>query len=188
MDKLVKITSALATRQSFLAEYSVPSCVQNFNKIRLVEDAYKDESPPLSRIAKQFSKDYMYAYLEMWIVSLNSFSNVKSKMNPSQMREVASYIFQDYYYLKISDIYLVFTNAKKGRYGEFYGRLDGTMILSWFDKYAEERFKVAESLIGVTYEKTKNSKTADKENKRVFKAIERVAESKKYKIKGSGMD
>jgi len=52
-------------------------------------------------------------------------------------------IITEYYNLTIADINIIFKRAKLGQWGQIYDRLDGQIILSWFDKYFQERCKVA---------------------------------------------
>ena len=52
-------------------------------------------------------------------------------------------IFQDFYYLKIADLNLVFSNAKKGSYGNLYSSLDGSKIYQWFVTHDQERANAA---------------------------------------------
>lgn len=143
-NKLEKIHLGILTKEQFLQEYSVYSCVSKYNHIRTIQDALLENSSSLACLKKESSKDYVLAYIELWILSLSEFVNVKHNMTPSQISETAYYIYQDYYYFKISDITLVFTNAKKGYYGEYYHTLDGAMVLGWFKKYAEERAEISE--------------------------------------------
>ena len=60
-------------------------------------------------------------------------------MTPEQIDECAYYIVADFYNLNLADINLVFTDAKKGRYGELYESLNMAKILSWFQVYFEQR-------------------------------------------------
>ena len=39
----------------------------------------------------------------------------------------------------------VFTNAKRGQYGQLYGRIDGSIIYGWFQTYFEDRCNACEN-------------------------------------------
>lgn len=145
-NKLERIHLGIISKEQFLQEYSIYSCVSRYNHIKDIKGVLSEYSPSLVRLKKESSKDYVLAYIELWILSLSEFVNVKYSMSPAQISETAFYIYQDYYYFKISDITLLFTNAKKGYYGEFFHTLDGAMILGWFKKYAEERSEIAENI------------------------------------------
>lgn len=67
-------------------------------------------------------------------------------MTPEQIDECAFYLIQDFYQLNLADINLVFTEAKKGRFGELYESLNMAKIISWFDVYKESRMETAATL------------------------------------------
>ena len=145
-NKLDRIHLGLMSKQDFLANNSVPQCVKRLSHVRSVKDALKEEGISLATMNKEYSKDYALAYIEMWIVSLNDFISVKNKMSRDQIQETAIYIYDDYYYLKVPDLKLFFTNVKKGFYGEFYNHLDGTRIMAWLEKYVSDRMETSLSM------------------------------------------
>ncbi len=67
-------------------------------------------------------------------------------MTPEQIDECAYYLIQDFYNLNLADINYVFTEAKKGRFGELYESLNMAKIISWFDVYKESRLETAAQL------------------------------------------
>jgi len=99
--------------------------------------------PSISKINKKFGEDFTQAYIEGWIVNLRDFINIGKKMSDSQTQETAMMILDEFYNVTIADINLIFKRAKLGQYGQIYDRLDGQVILSWFDKYFQERCKAA---------------------------------------------
>ena len=128
----------LAKKEDYLVKYS-PKNLKTFAGIACIKDAVQSESVSLSVLKKQTSEELVIEYIILWISRLNKFLNISRKMTFEQMKKTAEYILQDYYYLKQSDLYFVFSQAEKGRYGEFYDCLDGAKILGWFEKYDIER-------------------------------------------------
>jgi len=128
----------LAKKENYLVKYS-PKNLKTFAGIACIKDAVQSESVSLSVLKKQTSEELVIEYIILWISRLNKFLNISRKMSFEQMQKTAEYILQDYYYLKQSDLYFVFSQAEKGRSGEFYDCLDGAKILSWFEKYDIER-------------------------------------------------
>lgn len=106
----------------------------------------KSGAPLVGDIVRNYGRQFTVSYISLWILNLQSFVNVSSKMSEAQIDETAEIIAVDYNNLNLADINLVFSTAKKGGYGQFYGRLDGQMILGWFDKYFNERREVAADL------------------------------------------
>lgn len=64
-------------------------------------------------------------------------------MTDTQTQETAILILETYPSLTIADINLIFKKAKLGKFGSMYDRLDGQLILSWFDLYFSERCSAA---------------------------------------------
>ena len=70
--------------------------------------------------------------------------NIGKNINPEQIGEAIESIFEDYYYLRLSDLYLVLRNGVRGKYGQMYDRFDESVLMGWLDTYAEERMNTAE--------------------------------------------
>jgi len=127
------------TKGEFLIEYGLKGCIEKYSKLHSIAEVVNDKSLTLASTKKLYGPEFTISYINEWIVSLNEFINIRRKMSPEHIEETSIYILQDFYYLKIADIYFVFNGAKKGRFGEFYESLDGAKIISWFDKYVEQR-------------------------------------------------
>jgi len=98
-------------------------------------------TPILAVMKKEIGEDKVLAILEMWIIDINEFININNKMKPNQVIETAMMLLQDFYYFKIADINLIFTKAKKGKFGNLYGVIDGSKIYQWFEQHDNERAK-----------------------------------------------
>ena len=97
-------------------------------------------------------------------------------MTDVQTQETAMLIVDSFHALTIADINLIFKNAKMGKYGKIYDRLDGQLILSWFDKHFNERCAAAAEISIREAEKYKNDN-----NGLTFEAIQKLFEKKKLK-------
>lgn len=102
--------------------------------------------PTLGEINRRFGFDFTQAYIEGWIINLREFINVGKKMTDQQTQDTAILILDNYSSLKISDINLIFKRAKLGKFGGLYDRLDGQLILSWFEQYFNERCEAAANI------------------------------------------
>jgi hypothetical protein len=127
------------TANQFLTDFSIPKIQKQLKKIDSVPAAIETNTPSIALISKRFGEDFTQAYIEGWIVNLRDFLNVGKKMNDNQTQETAMMIMDLYYNITIADINLIFRKAKLGQWGQIYDRLDGQMILSWFEKYFSER-------------------------------------------------
>ncbi len=81
--------------------------------------------------------------VNFWSVGRSTFDSEDGR---ARIVELIRLIVQEYSWLKPADIRMVFQNAKLGKYGEAYNRMDGPMILGWFKKYSEERIQLAEEI------------------------------------------
>lgn len=64
-------------------------------------------------------------------------------MTDRQTMETAMLILEEYKSITIADIDFIFKSAKKGKYGAFYDRMDGQMILGWFESHFNDRCAAA---------------------------------------------
>lgn len=135
-----------AAPDQFALAYSPGKCLRLFGKIDSPVLCMESSAPSLARVKKQYSDDFIIAYIALWIDNLNDFVNAVRKMNPVQIEETAILILQEYYYFNIADINLVFRKIKKGEFGQLFAELDGVKILSWFEQYARERARNAADL------------------------------------------
>lgn len=99
---------------------------------------------PTLRIATlSFGQERVMAWLMTYIVNVNSFllgDNVDKKMTPSQMEDASSVILDNYgEYLFCSEIPVIFSRIKAGKYGKAYGVVDGGMICNCFQLYLNGR-------------------------------------------------
>ena len=146
MDEIVKYQSNSnlpATKQSFLAEFAPAKCLRVFQKENTSALTLNSSAPTLASIRREYSEDFQIAYVSVWIVNLNDFVNALRKMSPEQIEETATIIVQEYSYLNLADINLVFRKIKKGEYGQLFAEIDGMKVLSWFEQYAQERMRTA---------------------------------------------
>lgn len=154
---------ATITADQFLKDFNLPEVNKICRKINDYSAVLSSGLPTIGSIKKIYGYDFTQAYIEGWIVNLRDFINVGKKMNDNQCYETAYLILETYPFLSIADINLIFKKAKLGKYGSMYDRLDGQMILSWFELHFSERCEAASNL---------SMREADK-----YKESQRVASS-----------
>jgi hypothetical protein len=127
--------------QQFLKELN-PDIIRERYKDLINEAAcYTSNVIKLSELKNIYGEDTVYEFINIWTVTLNDYINVNqdNKMNDPQIQETSRYIYEDFFFLNIAEFALVFKKIKKGEYGEFYGRIDGSTILKCFRAYRRER-------------------------------------------------
>lgn len=132
-----------AKPDQFAVQFTPAKCLQAFNKVNTPALCMGSEAPTLASIRKEYSEDFITAYIALWIDNLNDFINAPRRMNPAQIEETAVILYQEYHYFNLADINLVFRRIKKGEFGNLYADIDGVKILGWFEKYAQERMRTA---------------------------------------------
>ena len=138
IQELAKITSS-----QFTIDYTVLKVNRICRKVDSIPEILKSDLPSLAQIKKRFDSDFVQAYIEGWIVNIREFINVGKKMTDEQTEETAMFIVDEYYNLNLADISYIFKNAKIGKYGKIYDRLDGQIILSWFEEHFSKRCSAA---------------------------------------------
>jgi hypothetical protein len=133
--KATELATSSAKRFSeILAQYS-----EAVAKARDLPIAVNADTPAIGLIATETGQISVISWVAGHIVGLAGFLNLGASISESQTRETAALIVEEFGNLTLSDVALIFRRAKLGAWGEFYGRLDGQMILSWCRKYFDER-------------------------------------------------
>jgi len=112
--------------------------------VKSLPDVFKVKTPSLKQLEILNGAGYVILYLNSWIIDTVSFFNIGKVMKDLQVMETSLLIYQEYPFISIHEIYFVFNQAKKGMYGSLYDRLDGSIILTWFNLYWESRLNAAE--------------------------------------------
>lgn len=118
-------------------------------QVKTAKEAMNHGTPSLAGIKRQMivfdpeKGDLLAkAFLTAIITDLVMFFNVGKTMNQSQVVQVVEMIQTDCYFLKPSELKYCFDNAKTGKYGTVYDRIDGNVIFGFIDKYLEERMGI----------------------------------------------
>ena len=94
-------------------------------------------APPVSliEIKKELGEPKLQALMVKWLNSFIGFYSTNGTMDAMQVADTINLIIEEYYYYNIYDLKLFFKLAKLGHFGDTYGRIDGSVILSWLRKY-----------------------------------------------------
>jgi hypothetical protein len=131
----------------FMMKYSPGSATKLYKSCYNIEACIRSGAPALSTARREHGQEFITTYLETWIVNLNDFLSIKTKMTPPQIRETAEMIYQDNYFLNIADLRLIFKNFKSGKYPLFES-LDGMKLMAAFNAYSNERQDTSHAIGG----------------------------------------
>lgn len=79
------------------------------------------------------------------IEQIYELANVGKRLSDSAMATTAEMIVEEYYYLKLEEIQLVFKNGAIGKYGKIYDRIDASVIFDWLLQYDTSEASIAVS-------------------------------------------
>ena len=104
-----------------------------------VDDVFTSSEPALAMVARELGENHARAIVVILLSEVVGFFNASNTMNDAQVAMTTDLIIEEYPYFKIDDLKLAFRNGMKGRYGEIYNRLDGSVIMRWLKQYNQER-------------------------------------------------
>lgn len=99
-------------------------------------------TPSLGSVNRTYGVKKTMAYIKLWLLDLCQSVNLKRPLTETQIDETALLIVTEFNNITLADTYLVFKNAKMGKYGSFYESLDCPKVITWFTEYLEERMRI----------------------------------------------
>lgn len=118
--------------------------LQTTKEVKTFEDVFNSDSKPLAVIKKEQGIESVKDIIIIELAKCVTFFHVTEQMSTPQIEETVSLIIEEYYYFKPEDFVLCFNNAKKGKYGNVFNRIDGAVIFEWLNKYQAERSEAAQ--------------------------------------------
>lgn len=103
------------------------------------KDAINAKTPSLATYRKyqgEATTTGLIAQSVCWVLNM---LNIQKKPNDGQVLMISMLIFNEYHFLKISEIKYCFLRGLYGDYGELYGKLDVMDLLKWLGQYCETR-------------------------------------------------
>lgn len=114
---------------------------------KTVQEAVNSQLPSLAKIKRELlslenGEIVFNSLITKEITGLVNSFNVGKNMSDTQISFVRETIKTDYWYLKLDELKYIFNQAKKGRYGKVYDRVDCAIICEWLDQYVLERDEI----------------------------------------------
>lgn len=104
-----------------------------------VQRCYFGTAPMLLGLRFAYGDSAPIEWLSYQIIDLNRYSNCKM-MTDHQVRELASIISREYYFLSLTELMLFFNKVKAAEYGQlFYGVVDPIPLMGALKRFAEDR-------------------------------------------------
>ena len=93
----------------------------------------------INNVIKSTDENLVVSGLAGLILRTSGFFNLSKVMTEDQAIDTAYLLLEKYPYESFEDFVIMFRNAKMGKYGELYNRLDGQIIFKWMEEYMEEK-------------------------------------------------
>lgn len=101
-------------------------------------DCFHSKSKTFAYLENNWPKSGL-AVLVVMVGELANAFNIGKNMSAAQVTDCALMILNDYPQLKIDDVALCFTKAKKGEYGQIYDRLDSAVVFGWLNRFMADK-------------------------------------------------
>jgi len=98
----------------------------------------------LNDIGRQTGVVVLKALLVKFLNSFLDFYNL-ARRDDAHRIEIVNLLLDEYGHFTLTDLKFFFKQAKKGYFGEVYGRLDGGVIFNWLRKYNHQRMDAFEN-------------------------------------------
>ncbi len=111
-------------------------------QIRLREDIDKcffGDAPSLSVLNATYGRQTAAMWLVAQLYNLSEYCGCRDKLQGNPLKECASIIASEFWFLTVTEIMLFFVRFKSGRYGRFYGSVDPFVIMTALRSFLDER-------------------------------------------------
>lgn len=134
---------ALACREryensaSFLALFA-PEFQTKYCSGRLLPACYTGKAPSLTVLTEAFGETTTDLWLGAQLRDVANFSGARDKLSGEQYEQIAEVIKAVYGGMKVTELMHFFLQFKAGRYGRFYGSIDGLTITTALQEFKSE--------------------------------------------------
>lgn len=142
-------TITLQERCAKLECYNPAAIGKTFAMVKTMNDCLmiqEQGEPVLRAIVKQGEEESkkLSAMIFLNVAAFNKFLHLKNPLSNEEADFIVEQIIDEFgYALTMADVYVVFRNAKAGKYGSFYERLSAPDVLNWFRDYYDSRLDAA---------------------------------------------
>lgn len=138
------ISSAAYQETSIIKAYQKTIEKYNFPAVKTMQDAISNSAPSIITVKKQLQKrdgnsTMISDVLKLMVAKTVRAFNITRNIEPQQIIDCVETIEQEFYFLKLSEVHLILRDAKMGKYGKLYERIDEPTIIGWFQDYVDKR-------------------------------------------------
>jgi len=111
-----------------------------------VIDVFKAPQLGIASIEKEFGELWLRAIMVKWVNAFLNFYSTNGTMGDLQVADTINLMIEEYPHYTQEDFKLFFNMAKKGMFGQVYGRVDGEVVMRWLKEYDIHRDTIAQKL------------------------------------------
>lgn len=93
-----------------------------------VDRCYIGKAPSLNVMTEAYGENITETWLEIQLRDLSEFSGCKDKLSIQQIEQIAKVIILEFGFMKATELMHFFILFKSGKFGKFYGAVDGLVI------------------------------------------------------------
>lgn len=133
---MVSCRERYKTSKNFLALFNPD---MQYDYCTNLQRCYMGKAPTLTVVNEAFGKNITETWLAIQIQNLSEFSGVRDKIDTTQIDMLAKVIIATFSYLKVTELMHFFLLFKSGKFGKFYGAVDGLVITEALQDFCRER-------------------------------------------------
>ena len=133
-----EITTAYGSRERFLATFN-PDVQRDI--CGNPDICFFGGAPTLGQLNATYGSQTAAMWLIPQLYNLSEYCGCKDKLEGNPLKECASVIATEFYFLSVSELMLFFHRFKSGRYGRFYGSVDPLVITTSLRDFLKERIR-----------------------------------------------
>ena len=164
------------TFEDYVTKFSPKVVKRGLHGVKTIKDSLEAKTPTIGASIRKHGERKIETFVKIWIADFLQSVNLKRSLNEDQVDEIAFLVVSEYRNMTISDINLIFKNAKLGKYGQFYESIDVVKVLGWFNEYFENRIRTAEDINHTRHKQNKFTgirvSTAREDNAKSFKELQ----------------
>ena len=131
-----EITKAYGDRDKFLMTFN-PDVQQDI--CGNPDVCFFGGAPTLGQLNATYGSQTAAMWLVPQLYNLSEYCGCKDKLEGNSLKECASVIATEFYFLSVSELMLFFHRFKSGKYGRFYGSVDPLVITTSLRDFLKER-------------------------------------------------
>lgn len=107
-----------------------------------LQRTFMGSAPTLGVVSEAYGQNITETWLAIQIRDLSEFSGCKDKLTTKQIDTMVRTICTVFPYLKVTELAYFFLLFKSGKYGKFYGAVDGLAITEALQDFLAERREI----------------------------------------------